>query len=297
LKALQKRALIINAVRTFFQENNFLEVETPIRLPSIIPEAHIDSFDTEGWFLQASPELCMKRLVAQGYDKIFQICKVFRKNERGKKHLPELTMLEWYVKDETYLDLMNTCQSLIRYIAKKIDNSTNIIYQDKSIDFIKNFTRLSVEDAFLKFSDTTVEKACAHGKFDEIMGFEIEPNLGLDQPVFLYDYPASLGALSKLKPDNTELAERFELYIAGIELANGFSELIDPKEQKQRFEAELMLRKDMGKKNIPIPEKFLTDLKTMPETAGIALGIDRLIMLFNNLTSIDQAVAFTPEQL
>ncbi len=297
MKALQKRALIIHAVRTFFHDNNFLEVETPLRLPSIIPEAHIDSFGTEGWFLQTSPELCMKRLVSQGYERIFQICKCFRKNERSDKHLPELTMLEWYAKDETYLDLMNTCQNLVRYIAKKTGDSGTINFQDKSIDLKKNFLKLSVKDAFLKFTDTTMEKACSTGKFDEIVSFEIEPNLGLDQPVFLYDYPVSLGALAKSKQDNPDLAERFELYIAGIELANGFSELIDPEEQKARFESELSSRKAQGKKNIPIPEKFLSDLLNMPETAGIALGIDRLIMLFCNLTSIDNSVAFTPEQL
>ena len=116
MKVLRKRAKIINSIRAFFTNNDFLEVETPLRLPAIIPEAHIDSIGSEKWFLQASPELCMKRLVAQGYDKIFQICKCFRKNERGEKHLPELTMLEWYAKNETYIDLMNTCQNLIRYI-------------------------------------------------------------------------------------------------------------------------------------------------------------------------------------
>ncbi|MCP3901983.1 MAG: EF-P lysine aminoacylase GenX [Desulfobacteraceae bacterium] len=297
LEALRKRAIIINAIRAFFQDNDFLEVDTPLRLPSIIPEAHIDSFDTEGWFLQASPELCMKRLISQGYNKIFQICKCFRKNERSDKHLPELTMLEWYAKNQTYLDLMDTCQKLIEYIANKTETNGIINYQNLQIDLNTKFLRLSVKDAFLKYTHTTMEKACSTGKFDEIMSFEIEPNLGLDKPVFLYDYPASLGALAKLKPENPDLAERFELYIAGIELANGFSELIDPEEQKIRFEAELNSRKAQGKKNIPMPEKFLNDLSSMPETAGIAFGIDRLIMLFCNLTSIDQSVAFTPEQL
>ncbi len=297
MKVLKDRAKIINAVRNFFTDNNFLEVETPLRLPAVIPEAHIDSLTSEKWFLQASPELCMKRLVAQGYDKIFQICKCFRKNERGEKHLPELTMLEWYAKDETYNDLMNTCQDLIRYVAEKIKTNSVINYQGKVIDLKNDFIKLSVKDSFLAFSDTTMEKACAKGNFDEIMGFEIEPNLGIDQPVFLYDYPASLGSLAKLKQGNPDLAERFELYIAGIELANGFSELIDPKEQRERFESEFTLRKGMGKKSIPMPEKFLADLSQMPETAGIALGLDRLIMLFCNLTSIDKAVAFTPEEL
>ncbi len=297
MKVLKKRALIINSIRTFFQENDYLEVDTPLRLPSIIPEAHIDSYDSEGWFLQASPELCMKRLISQGYDKIFQICKCFRKNERSGKHLPELTMLEWYAKNETYTDLMNTCQSLIRFIAKNTETNGTIIYQNKQINLETKFLKLSVRESFLKYTDTTMEEACETGKFDEIMSFEIEPNLGLDQPIFLYDYPASLGALARLKPGNPDLAERFELYIAGIELANGFSELIDPKEQRKRFESELTSRKVYGKKDIPIPEKFLGSLSSMPETAGIALGIDRLIMLFCNLTSIDQSVAFTPEQL
>lgn len=297
MKAIQKRALIINAIRTFFQENNFLEVETPLRLPSIIPEANIDSYESEGWFLQSSPELCMKRLISQGYNKIFQICKCFRKNERSEKHLPELTMLEWYAKDKTYLDLMDTCEELIRYIAEKIENKGFISYQNQIINLEKNFKKLSVKDAFLKFTDTTMEKACAAHKFDELMSFNIEPNLGLNKPVFLYDYPASLGALAKLKQRNSNLAARFELYIAGIELANGFSELINPKEQKERFHSELSLRKAQGKKDIPMPEKFLDDLSNMPETAGIALGIDRLIMLFCNLTSIDKSVAFTPEEL
>jgi elongation factor P--(R)-beta-lysine ligase len=297
LEALKKRALIINAVRRFFSDNNFLEVETPLRIPAIIPEAHIDSINSDEWFLQASPELCMKRLISKGYDKIFQICKCFRKNERGEKHLPELTMLEWYAMNETYIDLMRTCQNLTRYIAEQTGQNKNIQYQGNSVNLTKKFTRLSVKDSFLQFSDTTMEKACKKGNFDEVMSFEIEPNLGTDQPVFLYDYPASLSSLAKLKKNNPNLAERFEFYIAGIELANGFSELIDAKEQRKRFEKELLLRKSMGKKDLPMPEKFLNDLSNMPETAGIALGIDRLVMLFCDLPSIDQAVSFTPEQL
>lgn len=297
MKVLEQRAQIINAIRVFFLNNDFLEVETPLRLPAIIPEAHIDSMDSEGWFLQASPELCMKRLVSRGYDKIFQICKCFRKNERSEKHLPELTMLEWYAKDETYLDLMDTAQNLIRHIAKKTGSGNTLKYQNKTIDLKKKFLKLSVKDAFLQFTDTTMEKALVNKQFDEIMGFEIEPNLGTNQPLFLYDYPVSLGALAKSKHDNPDLAERFELYIAGIELANGFSELINPREQKKRFESELILRRSMGKQDIPMPKKFLEDLGKMPETAGIALGIDRLIMLFCNLDLIDKAVSFTPEQI
>jgi len=294
---LEKRAEILDCVRDFFKKNNFLELETPIRLPAVIPEAHIDPFESEAWFLQASPELCMKRVIARGYDKIFQICKCFRKDERSDKHLPELTMLEWYAVNETYLDLMNTCQNLIRHIAARMKTGTIIKYQDTRIDIEQDFIKLTIKDAFLQFTGKTMEKACASGRFDEIMAFEIEPNLGIDQPVFLYDYPLSTGSLARAKPDNPLLVERFELYIAGIELANGFSELIDVQEQKKRFKTELKSRAGMGRKNIPMPEKFLKDLENMPETAGIAMGLDRLVMVFCNLISIDKAVAFTPEQL
>ncbi|MCK5836448.1 MAG: EF-P lysine aminoacylase GenX [Desulfobacula sp.] len=297
LKNLETRSLVIHFIRDFFISNGYLEVETPIRCPSIIPEAHIDPVMSENLYLQASPELCMKRLLALNLKKIFQICKCFRKNERSPRHLPELTLLEWYAKDETYLDLMDQCQRLFQHIASGLGLGSSLIYQGVSIDFKIPFTRLTVAEAFDRYSSKSSVQALEDGSFDEIMGFEIEPVLGLTQPCILYDYPAPLAALAKLKPGNKSLAQRFELYVAGIELANGFTELTDPVQQRQRFIEENKTRTNRSQADLPLPEKFLTDLETMPGAAGIALGIDRLVMLFCNASLIDQVVAFPPESL
>ncbi|NOX33657.1 MAG: EF-P lysine aminoacylase GenX [Deltaproteobacteria bacterium] len=288
---------MIQAIRDFFTQNNYLEVDTPIRCPSIIPEAQIDPVTTEDCFLQASPELCMKRLLSRGFDKIFQICKCFRKNERSSHHLPELTLLEWYAKDHTYLDLMDQCQRLINFIAARLKLENRIIYQDKLIHTAGPWERLTVERAFDIYSDKSLTKALEDKSFDEILSFQIEPHLGNTRPCFLHDYPASLASLAELLPDNPAYAQRFEFYIAGIELANGFTELTDPVEQQQRFEKENRIRIARNKALIPVPDNFLKDLETMPGAAGIAMGVDRLAMIFSNAASIDNVVAFTPEIL
>jgi lysyl-tRNA synthetase class 2 len=297
LNNLKTRSLVIHFIRDFFMGQHFLEVETPIRCPSLIPEAHIDPMLSESHYLQASPELCMKRLLSQGHEKIFQICKCFRKNERGPRHLPELTLLEWYASSTTYLNLMDQCQGLFRHIAEKLGMGTHLAYQDKTIDLGLPFDRITVEQAFTLYGSKSAIQALEDGSFDEIMGFEVEPCLGKKRPCILYDYPAPLASLARLKPENKELAQRFELYIAGIELANGFTELNDPVLQRQRFLKENNLRVTRGETALPMPEKFLSDLNTMPEAAGIALGIDRLVMLFCNASTIDEVVAFTPESL
>lgn len=291
------RSLVIQAIRDFFTGANYLEVETPIRCPSLIPEAQIDPVTTEDHFLQASPELCMKRLLSHGFDKIFQICKCFRKNERGVHHLPELTLLEWYTKDATYLDLMDQCQALICFIADRLNLGHQINYQDKQIQLASPWERITIEQAFDTHSDKPLDTALADGSFDEIISFQIEPHLGNTAPTFLYDYPADLASLARLLPDNPDYAQRFEFYMAGVELANGFTELTDPIEQYQRFKKENRIRVSQGKDPIPIPDKFLKDLETMPDAAGIALGLDRLVMIFCNAPSIDAIVTFTPETL
>ncbi len=304
-RILEKRAAIIRAVRNFFLMNGFLEVETPLRIPAPVPEANIDLFESEKWYLQSSPEICMKRLAAHGFEKIFQICKCFRKDERSHRHLTELTMLEWYSKGDTYLNLMDQCQELIRYVAGEFyagengekEQNSNICYNGKIIDLSVPWHKITVEQAFSQYASVSMEQALCNDEFDYVMGFEIEPNLGMQTPSFIFDYPNSLAALARLKSDNKKFAERFELYIAGIELANGFSELTDPAEQRKRFEKELEIRKKAGKHITPMPEKFLNDLKSLPQTAGIALGIDRLVMLFTDSVSIDDVVAFIPEEL
>jgi len=294
---LQLRARIIHAVRSFFIDRDYLEVETPIRIPAPAPEAHIDAVATEDWFLQTSPELCMKQLLAAGFSRIFQICKCFRNSERGARHLPELTMLEWYGSGRNYLDLMDECEDLICSVARQINGNEKMSYQSRQIHLDKPWMRLSVAAAFKQHASIAMEKALAEDCFDEVMVNEIEPNLGTSQPLFLYDYPASRGALARLKPQNHLLAERFELYIAGLELCNGFSELTDSAEQRTRFEKEQRLRKSFDKAAYPMPQKFIAALSDMPDACGNALGIDRLVMLFADTDKIDDVVTFTPEEL
>ena len=294
---LEIRSLVIQAIRDFFTGKLYLEVNTPVLCPSIIPEAQIDPVTSGGHYLQASPELCMKRLLSRGFNKIFQICKCFRKNERGSHHLPELTLLEWYAKDDTYVDLMKQCQGLIKFIAERLNREKQIKYQDKTIILDHPWQKLTVQEAFGIYADKSLDKALGDNSFDKILSFQIEPHLGNTTPAFLCDYPASLASLAKLIPGKPDYAQRFELYIAGIELANGFTELTDPVEQELRFEKENHIRISQNKPPIPIPDKFLKDLETMPDAAGIALGIDRLVMIFCDTTSIDDVVAFTPESL
>ncbi len=294
---LNLRAGIIQAIRRYFIDNDYLEVETPLRIPAPAPEAFIDAQDSGQWFLQTSPELCMKRLLSAGFSRIFQICKCFRAKERGGKHLPEFTILEWYSANKTYVDLMGQCEDLVRFVAADTGSEDLIVFQDNNVDLKKPWDRITVFEAFEEYSPVSLEKALLEDSFDEIIACEIEPNLGMKKPVFLYDYPASKSALARLKKEDNSLAQRCELYIAGLELSNGFTELTDPLEQRKRFEQELSHRKSEGSIVYPMPEKFLTDLKVMPDAAGIAFGIDRLIMLFADSPLIDNVIAFTPEDL
>jgi lysyl-tRNA synthetase class 2 len=296
-KNLIRRAEILQLIRGFFRAHGFLEVETPIRIPVPLPEAHIDLIGSEGWVLQPSPEICMKPLVAAGCERIFQICKCFRKGERGRRHLPEMTMLEWYAAAETYHDLMTRTEQLILCIAQGLGVTNPLAYQGSRIDLTPPWPRLTVAEAFRRHASLPVNAALAQGRFDELMGLEIEPRLGAGRPVFLHDYPAACGSLARLKPGDPAVAERFELYIGGLELCNGFSELTDPVEQRRRFESELEVRRRRGQPVHGLPHKFLEALCAMPPCAGNALGIDRLVMLFADAASIDEVVAFTPERL
>jgi lysyl-tRNA synthetase class 2 len=296
-KNLLLRAKILDAIRRFFTASGFLEVETPLRIPAPAPEVHIDAEPSGNWFLHPSPELSMKRLVAAGFPRIYQICKCFRKNERGHKHLPELTLLEWYAAGMDYLAMMDQCEKLLQAAAQALDGDTVITYQTRRIPLAGPWDRMTVRRAFEHYTSTPMDIAIQQDRFDEIMACDIEPNLGMKKPVFLYDYPAQFGSLAKKKSWDPLIAERFELYISGIELCNAFTELTDPAEQRQRFAAENHKRRSLGKPEYPMPEKFLSALKQMPATAGNALGIDRLVMLFADTTCIDDVVAFTPEEL
>jgi len=291
------RARIIQAMRRFFIQRHYLEIETPYLVPAPAPEAHIDAFNAGNGFLHTSPELCMKRLLAAGYPKIFQICKCFRQSERGDRHLPEFTILEWYRTGIDYGDLMDECEEMIIGLSHGFGRGKVIGYQGLKIHLESPWDRISVRAAFQRFTSISMAKALEYGRFDEVMVNEIEPHLGNSKPAFLFDYPASLGALSRLKENDPTLAERFELYIGGLELANGFSELTDAAEQETRFEKEQQTRRELGKTVYPMPEKFLQALRYMPRAAGIALGVDRLAMVFADTTSVNDVVTFTPEEL
>jgi lysyl-tRNA synthetase class 2 len=295
---LQKRAALIHSIRSFFNNRDYLEVDTPARLPVLIPEACNEPVESGNHFLQTSPEICMKRLLAEaGCQKIFQICKCFRKNERGDRHLPEFTMLEWYRTRSDYHSLMDECEDFIIEVAQALGHSDSITVKGAKISLEKGWERLSVADAFSQYAPVSVKQALGQNIFDEVLCRDIEPKLGTAKPVFLYDYPAELGALARKKKENPAVAERFEIYIAGLELANGFSELTDAHEQRQRFEQELKGIKNQGRPVGRMPEKFLHVLPGMPEAAGIALGLDRLAMVLFNAEIIDNVVTFVPEDL
>jgi lysyl-tRNA synthetase class 2 len=294
---LEERARILQLIRNYFHNEGYLETDTPLLLSAVAPEAYINPVPVGQFFLQTSPELCMKRLLAAGYERVFQLCHCWRADERGSRHLPEFTMLEWYRTGAGYHDLMTETRELILAIASGTNSSGVISFQGGEIDLGGEWQRISVSEAFRRYAGTSVEQALAEDDFDRIMVELIEPQLGRQVPVFLYDYPAQRSALARLKPDDNSVAERFELYIAGVELANGFTELTDPEEQRRRFLQEIAERAAAGQITIPLPETFLRELAHMPPAAGIALGVERLIMLFTDATSIDEVVAFTPEEL
>ncbi len=294
---LRLRAGLILALRRFFAGNDFLEIETPVRVPSPAPEEHIEALPSGNWFLQTSPELYMKRLLAAGYPRIFQICKCFRADERGKRHLPEFSMLEWYVAGFDYLQLMNQCEALLEAALGGVGQTRTLAWQDRKIRITTPWERMTVDEAFLKYAPVSLDESMRLDLFDENLTEWVEPNLGMDRPTFLYDYPAKLAALAKNKKDNPALAERFELYIGGMEIANGFSELIDVDEQRRRFEEAQTARAKKDWSRYGMPEKFLEALANMPPSAGIALGIDRLVMLLANAGCIEDVVAFGPESL
>jgi lysyl-tRNA synthetase class 2 len=296
-RALQQRAHILQEIRHFFIKKGYLEVETPHRIPTPAPESHIDAVSSSPWFLHTSPELCMKRMMAAGYENVFQICRCWRERERGSLHLPEFTLLEWYRAEGDYRSLMEECEELIRFMAQAMGMGRTIHFRECEIDLSSPWERISVSEAFHSHTQTSMNETLERNLFDEVMVLEIEPKLGLRKPTFIYDYPAERGALARLKGEDPTVAERFELYMGGLELANGFSELVDSEEQRRRFHAENENRRSNGKPIYSMPDRFLAELDDMPPSAGIALGVDRLVMVFLDAKTIDEVVAFTPEEL
>lgn len=294
---LEARARILAALRDWFARRGFLEVETPQRVRAPAPERHIDAVRSGDRFLLASPELQMKRLLAAGYGRIFQICRCFRDGERGERHLPEFTMLEWYRAGAGIEDLMEDCEGLLAAAADGARWAGTPAGPDGSpVDLAPPFRRLAVADAFERFAGWRPGADPDPERFDLDLVGKIEPALPGDRPVFLVGYPASLASLSRLDPADPDQCLRFELYAGGLELANGFDELTDPAEQRRRFAADEAWRRAAGKPPYPADERFLAALEAgMPSCAGIALGVDRLVMLLTGARTIDDVVAFPEE--
>ena len=300
---LQQRSDLLQAVRSFFRGRAYTEVDTPIRLPVLLPETHIKPFSSEGWFLQTSPEQCMKRLLAQGCRQLFQICHCFRKEEVGRHHQSEFTLLEWYHVGWGYAELMQECEEFIRALVHTCQGLAGEAAQfslrrgERKISLAPPWERLTVREAFLQHARLEVGEALCQDRFEEVLVTEIEPYLGWDRPVFLYDYPVKLASLAKRRADDPTVAERFELYIAGIELANGFSELIDPAEQRHRFTEEIRSSQAAGNAYAAMPERFLADLGNLGETAGVALGLDRLLMLLLGCATVAEVITLPRQDL
>lgn len=321
---LIRRGKIIQGIRQFFLEQEFTEIETPALVSSPGMEPHLSALELyctlpEGGrikkYLHTSPEYCMKKLLGCGWEKIFQICRVFRDGEVGNHHQIEFTMLEWYRAHADYRKIMEDCEGLVHYLSTKVMGMDEWSYGGAKVGFHLPFERLSVTQAMRLYGGVDIEKnsdsaslleeARSQGyhfdpggtyTFDEVF-FKVfleavEPRLGFPKPAMLYDYPASMAALARLKPDQPIWAERFELYIAGLELGNAFSELNDPEEQRRRFEEEQRLRAKLGKPVYPMDEELLQSLSRMPPSAGIALGVDRLVMIFCDAQSIQEVLAF-----
>lgn len=290
-KRLHLRAAFFQAIRIFFQEQGFLEVDTPIRQPLVIPEQNIVPVPSGSHFLQSSPELYMKRLLASGCEQIFQICRCFRYGERGRLHLEEFVMLEWYRLDADYTDLMVDCEKLFEFLSSELADCSF------PVSLYEPWEKMTVEQAFHKYCAISPAQALQQDRFDLLLVEEIEPHLGRQKPTFLHDYPLELASLARPKTAQPEVAERFELYVSGIELANGFSELTDSVQQRSRFEEEYAKMDENLKRPKKMPELFLQDLERIDQAAGIAMGLDRLFMLLLGHDCLDEAVTFIPDDL
>ncbi len=291
---LEARSRILMSLRGFFLEKGFLEVQTPLRTPSPAPEVHIDAVPSDGWFLATSPELYMKRLLAAGYEKIFQIGPVFRRGESGRRHHPEFTLLEWYRAGADYTALQQDCRELLQCVCEAVGCRAGASYRGAPLLVDAPWGSYTVREAFRLFAGWEPGADPDPDRFDPDLVEKVEPHLGYPSPCFLTDYPAAQAALARLKPGDPTVAERFELYWAGMELANGFSELTDPVEQRRRFIADLEARRRAGRTVYPLPEAFLESLEHLPDCAGIALGVDRLVMLLTDAPHMDDVVAFPP---
>lgn len=296
LKNLQARARIIKQIRDFFDARQVMEVETPLLCYTSVTDPHIHSIQAETHYLQTSPEYAMKRLLAAGSGAIYQITKAFRKDEVGRFHNPEFTMLEWYRPGFDHLQLMNEVDELLQLILK-IPPADKKTYRDIFITHLALDPHTASVDELAAVANkhfTMYEKITDRDTWLQLlMSHCIEPQLGKKQPCFIYDFPASQAALAKIQKTKPPVASRFEAYFKGVELANGFHELQDANEQRKRFAQNRTARKQLSLTDVPLDEFFLAALESgLPDCAGVALGIDRLLMLALQAEHIKEVISF-----
>ncbi|EGQ7892219.1 elongation factor P--(R)-beta-lysine ligase [Vibrio parahaemolyticus] len=308
IEQLRQRATLIAAIRQFFAERQVMEVDTPAMSHATVTDIHLHTFQTEfvgpGYadgsklFFMTSPEFHMKRLLAAGSGCIYQINKAFRNEENGRYHNPEFTMLEWYRVGFDHHKLMDEMDDLLQLVLK-CGAAQRMTYQQAFIDVLGvcplegSMTELKEAASKLGLSDIAEPEEDRDTLLQLLFSVGVENKIGQDVPAFVYDFPASQAALAKINPQDHRVADRFEVYFKGIELANGFHELDNPKEQLARFEQDNAKRIEMGLKPQPIDYHLISALEAgLPDCAGVALGIDRLIMLALGCDHIDQVTAF-----
>jgi lysyl-tRNA synthetase class 2 len=300
LTALQQRARIYHQIRTFFDTRDCLEVDTPLLSPSTNTDANIESIKASNLgqtlYLQTSPEFAMKRLLAAGVGSIYQICHAFREGEKGRRHNPEFTLLEWYRIGFDYQQLMDEIECLIDNISGESNHYQRISYRQLVLDHIDvDMDKIELLGLQQKVDQlvpgTRVAELDVDQCLDLLIGLVIAPEI--TGYVFVYDYPVSQAALARVKTTNPNVAERFELFYNGLELANGFSELCDSSQQRARFEGDNNRRLAAGLEPYPVDELLLSALNSgLPECAGVAIGLDRLLMVLLGKGSIDQVLSF-----
>jgi lysyl-tRNA synthetase class 2 len=291
---LERRALVLDSIRAFFKKEGFLEVETPLLVPQAAPEQFIAPFTVNGWFLSTSPEMHMKRLLAAGYGNVFQITHCFRKGERGQLHNPEFTMLEWYRVDAGYLQITDDTERLVLAVAGDLGLGTTIRYQGEDIELARPWPRTTVSNAFQKSADWDPALHLDPERFDLDLVDKVMPGFSKNRPTVLLDYPAANASMARLKLGDRRVAERAEVFIAGLELANAYTELTDAAELEKRFRGVIEEAGDTEGRR-PLPRRFLKAVADLPACGGIALGVDRLVMLLCDAAAIDEVVAFPRE--
>ncbi len=290
--ALRIRSKVLQAIRSFFLYQGFLEVETPLLLSTVAPEEHIVPVPAQQRFLATSPELQMKLLAAAGLTKTFQISRSFRQGELGRKHNPEFSMLEYYRPGDSIHDLVQDLGALLHHVVLEVTGTSTFTWQGRAVEVTPALKSITVENAYLRYARWNPLDTWDPDRFDLDMGTIVEPNLGNGWPEALVLYPAQAASLARLSPNDARTAQRAELYVLGLELANGFVELNDPREQRARFLETSELIRRAGREPPPMPEEYLHSLEHLPPTVGMALGIDRLVMLLADRASISDVMAF-----